>query len=435
MLRFKATRDGQKLELSKFVSQHNHEITELEFKFHPQVRKVDESTKKEIEQHIRLHANRRLIQQTYKEKTGKNITMKDLHNIGTKMKVTDNPPTSEVQGIGEWIKEQHPGVDCEFMVNESQVLTGIFLQDAEMKSTFDRFPEVWLADSTYKTNNLNMALYVLLCVDGNSDSHLVCAFFVLNEDKASLTDMINRFKNRNQWWSDVRTVITDKDMTERSVFKSCVPSVNLQICLYHILRTFSREVTMDKMKITSSERSCALGHLEKLAYAHSKTDYDEKYLEFTTGVPGTVVAYYNSNWHHISTEWVKGLKNYHLKNDTTNRVESFFSKLKTFFSPRSSLKDTLSGLFSCIEAMRTERRYKQVRCLNKVKVAFAESPLSGHESKYKEVLTSYAFQSAQMYLLPWKHLRKTGASCHPMRNLEKHQVNYRKWLLFWLSRV
>ena len=149
---------------------------------------------------------------------------------------------------------------------------------------------------------------------------------------------------------------------------------------------------MDKMKITSAERSCALGYLEKLAYAHSKTDYDEKYLEFTTGVPGTVVAYYNSKWHHISTEWAKGLKSYHLKNDTTNRVESFFSKLKTFFSPRSSLKDTLSGLFSCIEAMRTERRYKQVRCLNKVKVAFADSPLSGHESKYKEVLTSYAFQ-------------------------------------------
>ena len=250
--------------------------------------------------------------------------------------LSDNPPASEVQEIVDWIKEQHPGVDCEFLVDENQVLTGFFLQDVEIKSTFDRFPEVLLADSTYKTNNLNMALYVLLCIDGNGGSHLICAFFVLNEDKASLTDMVNHFKNRNQQWSDVRTIITDKDMTERTVFKSCVPSVNLQICLYHTLRTFSREVTMDKMKITSAERASALGHLEKHPYAHSKTDYGEKYLAFISGAPGTVVANYNSNWHHISSHWVKGLKSYHLKNDTTNRVESFFSKLKTFFSPRSS---------------------------------------------------------------------------------------------------
>ena len=134
----------------------------MEYKFHPKVRKVDSDTRKEIEQHMQLNANRRMIQQTYKEKTGKQITMKDLHNIGTKMRITTESSTSDVQGIGDWLKSQHPGVDCEFVADENNVLTGIFIQDAEMKSTFDRFPEVILADSTYKTNNLNLALYAML---------------------------------------------------------------------------------------------------------------------------------------------------------------------------------------------------------------------------------------------------------------------------------
>ena len=170
--------------MTKFTPEHNHETTSLEFKLHHKVRKVNGATQREIEQHLQLNVNRRLNQQTYKEQTGQNITMKDLHNIGTRMKmITDRKATSEVQGIGEWIKEQHPGVDCKFVTNNSQVLTDIFLQDAEMKSTFDRFQELLLADSTHKTNNLNLALYTVLFVDGNSESHLVCAFVVLAEDK------------------------------------------------------------------------------------------------------------------------------------------------------------------------------------------------------------------------------------------------------------
>ena len=57
-------------------------------------------------------------------------------------------------------------------------------------------------------NNLNMALYALLCADGHGESHLICAFFVYNEDKVSLQDMLCRFKARNPKWTDINTAIT-----------------------------------------------------------------------------------------------------------------------------------------------------------------------------------------------------------------------------------
>ena len=79
----------------------------------------------------------------------------------------------------------------------------------------------------------------MLCVDGIGVSHVVCALLVLNDGKVSLKDMINHIKDRNSQWTDVKTVITNKDMTERAVLKqNCLPSMNLQICLYHTLRTF-----------------------------------------------------------------------------------------------------------------------------------------------------------------------------------------------------
>ena len=359
VLRLKSTKDGQALEVMKFDSTHNHEITELEYKFHPRVRKVDQSTEQEIATHLQLNANRKLVQQSYKEKTGKNILMRDLHIIATRAKQNNkgvNNTTSEVQGISEWLKEQYPAIDCEFVVNEDNTFSGVFIQDAEMKSIFSQFPEVVLVDSTYKTNNLNMALYALLAVDGHGESHLICAFFVVDEDKQSLEDMLFRFKERNPKWTDICTVITDKDMTERLVFKRSFPQVNLQICLYHTLRTFSREVTMEKLKISSSERKVSLECLEKLAYSVGEEDYQDKYTSFVDKVPMQVQNYFNSNWHGIRVEWVKGLKSFHLKNDTTNRVESFFSKLKAYFSPRSSLKETLAGLMSCVDSLRSERQ-------------------------------------------------------------------------------
>ena len=219
-IRLKATKDGQFLEVVSAVTEHNHQVSEIEYKFHPRVRKVDRETE-EIAQHLKFNANRKLVQQPYKEKTGKKIILKDIHNIATRFTATEEPlsQSSEVQSLFTWIQTQFPGIDCEFVVNDSE-LTGIYIQDPEMKSTFQRFPEVLLSDSTYKTNNVNMALYVLMAVDGNSESHIVAAFLLSKEDKISLTDMMQRFKTRNPQWQNTQCIITDKDMTERSVFKS-----------------------------------------------------------------------------------------------------------------------------------------------------------------------------------------------------------------------
>ena len=103
------------------------------------------------------------------------------------------------------MKEQYPGIDCDFSVKDD-VLAGIHIQDPEMKSIFHRFRAALLSDSTYKTNYVNMALYVLIAVDGLSKSHVIAAFLQSTEDEASLTHMMIKFKETNPEWENDRAL-------------------------------------------------------------------------------------------------------------------------------------------------------------------------------------------------------------------------------------
>ena len=52
--------------------------------------------------------------------------------------------------------------------------------------------------------------------------------------------------------------MSDKDLNKRDAFSNCFPSAKLLICLYHTLSSLRREVTWEKMGITSAEQSHCL---------------------------------------------------------------------------------------------------------------------------------------------------------------------------------
>ena len=83
--------------------------------------------------------------------------------------------------------------------------------------------------------------------------------------------------------------MTDKDMTQRNVFKSEMPEICLEICLFHGLRTIIREVTVEKMGITTGDKATALDKIQDIAIAHSEGDYET----LCESVPGFVVQYCN----------------------------------------------------------------------------------------------------------------------------------------------
>ena len=169
----------------------------------------------------------------------------------------------------------------------------------------------------------------MMCEDSNGQSEIITVCLLVAEDADSIRWMIEAFKKHNARWKDVCVVMADKDIKERDV-KACLPRTSVVICLFHTLRTFRREVTCEKMGISSGQRTFCLELVQKMAYAPSEDEYLKVYDQLQKDAPQEVVDYFNTNWHSIRSEWVFGLKfgSGSFLNSTNNRLESINGKLK-----------------------------------------------------------------------------------------------------------
>ena len=140
--------------------------------------------------------------------------------------------------------------------------------------------------------------------------------------------------------------MTDKDLKERKVLKRLFPGSQLLICRFHVLKSFKREITCEKLGISREERNLSLEFLQKLSYAASDEEYNKIYDDLRSRTPPCVLSYFDKNWHSIRHEWVIGIsggKGSLFK--STNRLESFNQKLKSVITRFSSLEQFLEQLY------------------------------------------------------------------------------------------
>ena len=274
-----------------------------------------------------------------------------------------------------------------------------------MKNILNAYPEMICVDATYKLLELRFPVYIILIEDGNGQSEVVAVFLLQEETEESLTCVLDVFiKHNDEAAKKVRIVMTDKDMTERDVLAQKFPAAQLLICLFHTLRTFRREITMEKMGITAGQRNLYLDLLQQMAYSVSEEEYMEVYARFKDAAVTTVIQYFDSQWHSIRSQWVFGLKHCagNFFNSTNNRLECINSKLKSVIDRYSSLEDFVSKFFLILRVMRTERDHKAVLSSQKVPVTFhSTDPVS---IKYMKHLTPYMHSSIS--LSSWQTERK-----------------------------
>ena len=156
--------------------------------------------------------------------------------------------------------------------------------------------------------------------------------------------MIETFKKQNPEWTQIRIVMADKDIGEHQVIKIALPTASVLICLFHTLRTFRREVSCEKLGITSGQRQFLLELFQKMAYTSSEKEYESLYAELQKSAPREVRQYFDDNWHCIKSEWVLHFKavSGSFLNSTNNRLESLNAKLKQVISRHSSLEDFIN---------------------------------------------------------------------------------------------
>ncbi|XP_065900143.1 uncharacterized protein [Dysidea avara] len=188
-LKLSCSRDGQVLAVRSVVNEHNHEISENTFRHYPKQRRMEGQLLEETENMLSVKGNKKMVQQYIVEKAGKVVTLKDLQNISDRIKdksvVSVNTLVDEIRKID--------GAIVEVSKDDNNVLASIFFQTKSWQNTYEQFPELILIDATYKLNNLNMPLYIIMVVDGNGESEVVALWLVVNEDKVTISRMMDSF--------------------------------------------------------------------------------------------------------------------------------------------------------------------------------------------------------------------------------------------------
>ncbi len=118
------------------------------------------------------------------------------------------------------------GATIDIFSDDQKQFKGLYFQDNSMKQCFDSYPEIVFLDATYKLLEIGIPTYLLLCEDSNGMSEVVFVCLLVMEDQLSITWMMETFKNQNPAWSKISVVMADKDIGERNVVKSALPSAS-----------------------------------------------------------------------------------------------------------------------------------------------------------------------------------------------------------------
>lgn len=233
---------------------------------------------------------------------------------------------------------------------------------------YDRYPEVVLFDCSYKLNNLNFGLFLQLCIDGNGETELVSMYICRNETKEGIGAMLAIFKESNKNWCKTKVFIGDKDFADRYVYKDHFPDAVLQICLFHVLQIYNREITTVKRKITNQQRIEVLEILQRLCYAQTLRSYNQIYEELCDLNLEHVRSYFDQCWHNIKDEWTLfGRNQYaHYLNTCNNRTERLNRTIKQIGNRNANLMVFSENLSTTVTALASEKDIKVIRSTMRV---------------------------------------------------------------------
>lgn len=266
---------------------------------------------------------------------------------------------------------------AKFFMNLSCKFLGIFFQDRRMIQLFEKYPEVVLYDATYKLNNQQLPLFVQLCIDGNGETEIANLYVCRSESREAIGAMLDVFKELNPKWPQTKVFIGDKDFADRSIYTEKFVDAVLQICLYHVLLTFHREITTKKREITADERLAALEVLQRIVYSQSTEAYDSIYHELIDLRLENVTKYYNENWHPIRDQWTLHGRNKfaNFLNTTNNRAERLNRTFKEIRSEYSNLLIFFENLTTSVSVIASEKDIKAVRSTMKLQRKRFDDPV------------------------------------------------------------
>ena len=306
---------------------------------------------------MQLRPNCKLVRNLICQKYGKQLTLKDIHNINTKTKeqVCGNRRDAQIvlDKLTEALKADAKAAGG-VVVDENDTLTMLFYQSGNMRDMFSKFPEIMFIDGTYNVNKLGMPLYCLMVEDGFGHGQNIFYAATAKEDAVHLQKIVELFKSENADWESVRVIIIDKDFSEYKILRQEFPNAVILYCQWHVIKALFKCLSDYDVDKTNQEKCREI--IRKLVYASSQDDYEKYKKQLFNSTNDVMHKAFVKNWETCKSMWVTYERDQavHFCNTTNNRLESHNQKLKDVTSRTSSLSEMFQNVLLFIQTTESE---------------------------------------------------------------------------------
>lgn len=180
-----------RLVVSNVALEHSHPVSRAAFMLQPENRRLTDEAKEVAKQYHAVGADKKRIRQYLHDRYGKVLTRHDLNNVLRVSKGKDSDLEAAVKIL------QESGFTAT-VVEDAGTVCGLFFQDQEMRSAYNKFPTMLLMDSTYKLVDIRTPVFTILTVDSFGRGVPLGVFLVTHETTRMIAAMLQVFKEQNQ---------------------------------------------------------------------------------------------------------------------------------------------------------------------------------------------------------------------------------------------
>jgi len=171
---------------------------------------------------------------------------------------------------------------------------------------------------------------------------------IQTEEKDNLRLAVECFRKHNPAWASVRVVVTDKAMHEKEVLREYFPKARQLLCQWHVITWLKKQAT----RLAPAQKKHVKGIVKSLVYARSSQEYQDAKDALLETLGGDdddqMYQFFLKNWDQNQDEWVSYKRGNiaHLGNNTNNRLECKWGKIKQVVEAHFTLDETISALIT-----------------------------------------------------------------------------------------
>jgi hypothetical protein len=290
------------------------------------------------------------------------VTTKDINNFKQSRNFKlhgDKDEAEKVQDFINKLMEISDNNTVSIMTDENGTLDALFLQNLQMKTWYESFPEVLHIDTTFKVNIERYLLFVMLVQNSNLNGVPVGFALVRAETDCTVKFILDEFTKKSDI-TKTQVIMVDKDLDNIKIIKQIFINAKVFLCTFHVLKYMKTKI-FENIK-ESNERVNCIKYFRELLYTDK--DDDEYYIKKLKKHGTTSFdSYLEKNWLNCKEMWqIKYRKNLLcFDTNTNNHLERYNRSVKDYINGNMHLSTTLKRLLQHVDLLRENEKMRELQ--------------------------------------------------------------------------